>query len=225
MQAALQAALAEVATGDGRSVVSMHLSIPGIDAPAPVSGAAPTVMIGDGTNTQVLDWGQERDTFSGEVERLRPLVASLQSRATSARRNVEETKAKLDGVRAERRQLEQWFNRQVGNRTAAVDEARKAVRGELVTLARVALAAPDVYAAAIDDAARQEISTLERAASARAREVALHEMAMKAYDPEAMRKGVMIGAVAALLVLVALIVVALIGDFSASLDVVNSFQS
>jgi serine/threonine protein kinase len=198
MQEALRASLAEIASGDGRSIVSMRLSIPGIDAP-PVSGAAPTVMIGDGPNTQVLDWGKERDTFSGEVERLRPLVASLQPRATSARRTVEETKAKLDGVRAERRQLEQWFNRQVGNRTAAVDEARRAVRHELSALARVAMAAPAVYGAEIDDDARQEITTLERAAKAREREVALHEMAMRAYHRDSFRKGVLLSAIAAFL--------------------------
>jgi len=203
MQEALRSALDLVAPAEGRSGVSMRLSIPGVDAP-PVSGAAPTVLIGEGpsTQTQVLDWGRERDTFSGEVERLRPLVASLQPKATAARRAVEETKAKLDGVRDERRQLEQWFNRQVGNRTAAVDEARKAVRLELVALARVALAARDVYGAEIDDDARQEITTLERAAKARAHEVTLHEMAMKAYDADAYKKGLVLGAIAAFLLLV-----------------------
>ncbi len=205
MQQAVRGSLESLgALVDGRPAFSPKLSLPGIDAVSGIGvGPSGTIIGGGGVDpslhaTQILDWGVERDTQAIEVERQRPVVAELQQRALAARRRVEEAKAKLDGVRAERVSIEQWFSRQVGTRTAAVEEARKIVRGHQCDLARRAIANLTLYGDEFNPA-REEIATLTRASEARARDVMLHEMALDAYDKPSFKKGIVVAAIAAFL--------------------------
>jgi hypothetical protein len=170
----------------------------GVDAP--VVGPTGTLVGSDPSlhATQILDWGVERDTQALEVDKHRPIVAELTQRAAAARRNVEAAKAKLDAVRAERVSMEQWFQRQVGTRTAAVGEARTMVRTQQCELARRAMSNRALYGDEFDPA-REEIATLSRASEARAREVVLHEMALSAYDKPSFKRGLVVAAVAAVL--------------------------
>ena len=208
MQEAVRGSLESLggAATEGRPAFSPKLSLPGIDA---VSGVGPSgTIIGTDPSlhaTQILDWGVERDTQSIEVERQRPIVAELQQRALAARRKVEEAKTKLDGVRAERVSIEQWFSRQVGTRTAAVEEARKIVRDHQCDLARRAIANPALYGDEFNPA-REEIASLSRASEARARDVVLHEMSLDAYDKPSFKKGIVVAAIAAFLAFVLLAV-------------------
>jgi len=195
MQQAVRGSLEALNLAEGRT--SSRLSMPGplggVDTIPPSS--APTVAAGPPVQqTQLLDWGAERDTQTHELEKLRPQVASLQQRALVARKRVEEAKAKLDGVRAERRSLEEWFSRQVGTRTAAVEEARKMVRAQLSTLAQRAIAHRPVFGDEFN-ADRDEIAQLSRASEARAKDVHVHEAALKAYDARRFRQGIILGAV------------------------------
>jgi len=205
MQQAVRGSLEAMGPGaDGRSGLSIHLSSPGFEAPAvapggtvlgPGPGAPSPIAMQATAPTQILDWGAERDTMALEAEKQRPIVAELAQRAAAARRKVEEAKAKLDAVRAERQSMEQWFQRQVGTRTAAVEEARAMVRAHQSAVARRAIANKQIFGAEYDPA-RDEIASLERAAHARARDVTLHEMALEAYDKPMFKKGIIVAAAA-----------------------------
>lgn len=198
MQDAVRGSLDALAPSVDGQPRALSMSLSGVEAP--VVGPTGTLVGNDPSAhaTQILDWGAERDTMALEVERHRPVVAELTQRAAAARRKVEEAKAKLDAVRAERVSMEQWFQRQVGTRTAAVEEARKMVRASQSELARRAMSNRALFGAEYDPA-REEIASLERASQARARDVMLHEMALVAHDKSAFKKGVIVAAVAAFL--------------------------
>ena len=113
------------------------------------------------------------------------------------RKSVAESQKRLEAGRAERTSLEHWFTRQVGTRTAAVEEARREVRRALVSIARRALADRAAFGAEVDPA-RDQIATLDRAAESASRDVVIHEAALEAYDPPSLRTGVVLLGIAAL---------------------------
>jgi serine/threonine-protein kinase len=207
MQQAVRAAL-DALGGVEPTVASVRrtlMSAPGTRSGtvSSVSGtgtaAATVIDTGGGTST-VSAWTKERETRSGEVARGRANITELQQRLAAAKKKTVEAQTKVDAGRAERSQLEHWFKRQVGTRTAAVEEARRLVVGQMVAIATRAVADHAVFGAELDPA-REQIAKLERAAASAARDVTVHEAALEAYEPRSMRTGViLLGVFAALLV-------------------------
>jgi serine/threonine-protein kinase len=157
------------------------------------------------TGTALSAWNSERELRFAEVTKLRSSIAELQQRHSEARRRASEAQSKVEAGRAERSSLEQWFKRQVGTRTAAVEEARQQVRRTMVTFAKRAASDREVFGAEFDPA-REQIAKLELAAASAARDVVLHQEALKAYDARSLRQGTILTAVLALLLVVAPIV-------------------
>jgi serine/threonine protein kinase len=153
-----------------------------------------------GTASAVSSWTRERDFRLSEVGKLRTSVSDLQQALSGAKKATAEAQAKVEAAQSERASLEQWFDRRVGPRTAAVEEARADVRRNLVAIARRALA-DRVFSGGALDVERDKIATLERAADSVAHDVTVHESALRAYDPAAFRRGLVVGAVAAVLAL------------------------
>ena len=169
---------------------------------APPGGA--TLIDTTGLASGVDAWTQEREVRQLETTRLRTAIAEAQDRLSSARKSVAESQKRLEAGRAERTSLEHWFTRQVGTRTAAVEEARREVRRALVSIARRALADRAAFGAEVDPA-RDQIARLDRAAESASRDVVIHEAALEAYDPPSLRTGVVLLGIAALFALVLLV--------------------
>jgi serine/threonine-protein kinase len=166
--------------------------------------AAATMLDTTGTASAATAWTHEREMRLAESTRLRQSVAELQQRYVAAKRRVAEAQARVDAARGERASLEQHFTRQVGTRTAAVEEARKVVRGKMVAMARAAIADRTAFGAELD-ATREQIAKLDAASESARRDVQVHEAAIEAYDGRSLKVGVLLLGIAAAL-LVALVV-------------------
>ena len=214
MQGAVRAALealggAEpIAPSQRRPAGSTLLSGPTTRASSPGHGSAATMLDTSGATSAVRAWGQERDVRQAEAAKLRAQVAELTQGYAASKKRVAEAQTKIDAARTERASLEQWFKRQVGTRTAAVEEARKLVRGKMSAIARTAIADKSAFGAE-HDPTREQIAKLDAAQASAARDVRVHELAIEAHDPGALRLGVALMGVAVAL-LVALIVVPIV---------------
>ena len=153
----------------------------------------------------VTAWTTERDLRAAESTRLRGAIADLQQRHTETKKRGLETRAKVDAGREERASLDRWFKRQVGTRTAAVEEARGQVRNHMVVVAKRALVDRATFGPEFDPA-REQIATLELAAASAARDVKVHESALGSYDVRSMRRGLVVSALLVLVLVVAPIV-------------------
>jgi len=181
---------------------------------APATGGAPAVTANPSAAT-VLDapagsrptttWTQERELRLASTAKLRASAAELQQKYAATKKAGAEAQVTLEAARKERASLEQWFGRQVGTRTAAVDEARKHTRARMVALARQALADKTTFAADYD-APRADLAKLDAAAASARRDVEVHEAALEAYDGRSMRLGVLLLGVVAALLLTAIVV-------------------
>jgi serine/threonine-protein kinase len=172
-----------------------------------VEPGAPTV-IDPSRSASATTWAKELEARATESSRLSASIADLTQKFAAAKRITAETQERVEAGRSERKSLEQQFSRQVGTRTAAVEEARKHVRAQMAALAHQAIADRDVFGADLDPS-REQVAKLERAASAAKRDVAVHETALRAYEPRAMRIGVVLLGVLAALAL-ALVVAAIV---------------
>ncbi len=164
-----------------------------------VQTSAATMIDTTGKASAVSAWTKERELRAFETVRMRSAISELLQGYAAAKRRTSAAQGRLEAARVERSQLEQWFKRQVGTRTAAVEEARGLMRRQMVTIAKRAVS--DRAFGQELDAAREQIAKLERAAESAARDVTVHEAALVAHDARAMRRGiVLLGAAAALLV-------------------------
>jgi hypothetical protein len=212
MQQAVRATLTALGGPDGpapesarRSATSTVLS-GGVTQARPVTSPGAATMIDTtGTASALAAWQKERETRLAEAARLRTSVSDLTQRYVAAKKRVAEAQATAEAARGERASLGQWMQRQVGTRTAAVEEARRETRGKLVAIARKAIADKAAFGVELDPA-REQVGRLELAAQAAARDVTVHEAAIEAYDPRVMRLGMLLMGVAAALLL-ALVVI------------------
>ena len=172
-----------------------------------VQTGAPTIIDPSRAATSA-SWSKELEARAAEASRLRASMAELTQRFAAAKKSVAEAQSRVEAGRAERASLQQQFTRQVGTRTAAVEEARKRVRGQMVILARKAIDDHETFGADYDPG-REQIAKLERAAEAAKRDVDVHTAAMQAFDPRSMKIGVVLLGVLAALAL-ALIVVPIV---------------
>jgi len=208
MQQAVQVALeglggAEPLATSGRG---RTMSSPTLSAVTQQQAAAATVI--DTSRTSAATWTKEIATRAAEASRLRAQMAELTQRYAAAKKSVAEAQTRVEAGRAERSGLDHQFTRQVGTRTAAVEEARKRVRVQMTTIARKAMGDRETFGADMDPA-REQIAKLERAATAAKRDVDVHTAAMQAYDPRSLKIGVLLMGVLAALLL-ALIVVPIV---------------
>jgi serine/threonine-protein kinase len=206
MQEAVRAAQAVLGPPDTMVVASgMRPRASGTVVGPGASPAANTVLEGVGGGaSRVTAWAKEREARATEAAKLRTAITELQQKHAGVKKRVTEAETSVGAARLERAQLEQWFQRQVGTRTAAVEEARKAVRQKAVAVARKALVDRDAFGVE-HDASREAIATRERAAQSAARDVTVHEMALGVYDARGMRLGLILLAIAAALALALLV--------------------
>ncbi len=206
MQAAVRVALdamggAEpLATAPGRPTTKAPLT----------SGVATRAIGATATDETILDsavtaWSSERELRAAEATRLRSSITDLSQRHAEAKKRLAEAQGRVDVGRAERLSLEHWFKRQAGTRTAAVEEARKQVRGHQLALARRALVDSAAFGVEFDSA-REQIARLDLAAQSAARDRAVHETALGSYDRRSMRQGLVVTAILVLLLIVAPVV-------------------
>ena len=188
-----------------RPATSTLLSGAVTHARAVTNPGAATMIDTTGTASALLAWTKERETRLAEATKLRASIADLTQRYMGAKKRVAEGQTTVEAARGERSSLGQWMQRQVGTRTAAVEEARRQTRGKLVAIARRAIADKAAFGVELD-ASRGQVATLERAAQAAARDVTVHAAAVEAYDARSLRLGVLLMGVAAALLL-ALIVI------------------
>jgi eukaryotic-like serine/threonine-protein kinase len=174
---------------------------------SPVHTGAPTI-IDPSRAATASSWSKELQTRAADASRLRASITDLTQKFAAAKKGAAEAQARVEAGRAERKSLEQQFTRQVGTRTAAVEEARRRVRVQMVTLARKAIEDHAIFGADMDPT-REQIAKLERAAEAAKRDVDVHTAALHAYDPRAMKLGVVLLGVLAALAL-ALVVVPIV---------------
>jgi hypothetical protein len=203
MQQAVQAALGTMggaeplAVSGRRTVMSSQQSSPTMQSVT--TGAAATMLDTTRAETARAAWEKERDTQSEEAKRMRAAITELTQRYTATKKGSAEALARLEAVRAERKSLEGQFKKQSGTRTAAVEDARKVVRGHMVTVARRVIGDKATFGADYDGA-RDQITKLDAAADAARRDVEVHTRALAAYDASAMRTGIILmGVMAALL--------------------------
>ncbi|HEY3819379.1 MAG TPA: serine/threonine-protein kinase [Polyangiaceae bacterium] len=212
MQQAVRGAMAALGEGDllvpassRRPATSTVLSGVVTQARPVTSPGAATMIDTTGTASALAAWAKERETRTIEASKLRASIADLTQQFGAAKKRVAEAQATVDAARTERSSLGTWMERQVGTRTAAVDEARKLTRGKLVGIARQAIADRTAFGPE-HDGAREQLARLERAAGAAGRDVKVHAAALEAYDARSLRLGVLLMGVAAALLL-ALIVI------------------
>lgn len=141
------------------------------------------------TSSRRITWTAEREARLRETTRLRTAVGELEERYGAAKKVATDARSRVEEGRGERKNLEQWFHRRVGTRAAAVDEALRDVRGHLVAIAKQAVVDPQGFGPELD-ASREQIGKLERVASLASRDVSVHEAALRAHDPRALRKGI-----------------------------------
>lgn len=163
-------------------------------------GRAATMLDTTATGSSAAAWTQEREGRLAEAAKLRTGINDLQQRQASLKKRMAEAQAKVDAGRVERKSLEQWFKRQVGTRTAAVEDARKETRRKMIALARRAAEDRSAFGADLDPA-REQIAKLDRAAESAARDLDVHAAALEAYDPPALRRGVLLLGVLVVIVL------------------------
>jgi serine/threonine protein kinase len=209
MQEAVRGALEALSTAIARKSgappppISMpRISIPSADE---VSGIAPGGVIEPPRSRTIqASWTAERDARAAEVARARPVVQAISQKLAADKKRVDEAQARLEAARAERAQMQELFNRQVGTRTAAVEEARKEVRRHLCGLAKQASDDKTTFGDAFAGS-REETARLTRVAEERRHDVAVHEAALRAFDPSALRTGLVLASIAAFLLLLALV--------------------
>jgi serine/threonine-protein kinase len=176
------------------------LAAPGVGSARTTLRSDAGVFSGATAVSAVPTWTRDRDARAAETVRLRGVVQELQTKFGAARKHAADANASVEAAQAERGSLEQWFNRRAGTRTAAVEEARADVRRNLVALARRASADHATFGDEFD-ASRGMLATLERAAQSAARDVTVHEAALVAHDPKALRVGLVTGTIAVILAL------------------------
>ncbi len=169
-----------------------------------VQPSAATMIDTTGKTSAVSAWTKERELRASETAKLRGTIGELQQGYAAAKKRTAEAQGRLEAGRNERAQLEQWFERQVGTRTAAVEDARKLVRAQMVTIAKRAVADHAAFGVELD-AAREQIGKLERAAESAGRDVTIHEAALVAYDARSFRRGLVLLGVGAALLLALLV--------------------
>jgi len=204
MQQAVQTALATMGGPEPLAVSSRRTVMSSPTMQSVTAGGAATMLDTTRAETARASWEKEREAHTAEAAHMRTAITELTQRYTAAKKGSAEALGRLDAVRAERASLEQQFKKQSGTRTAAVEEARKVVRGQMVTLARRTIGDKSAFGADYD-AARGQIAKLDAAAEAAKRDVEIHTRALAAYDASGMRTGIILMGVAAALLLALII--------------------
>jgi eukaryotic-like serine/threonine-protein kinase len=207
MQAAVHTALdalggAElIAAPSGRHPAGTAVLASGIASHIAAATAIDTAPLGSALSA----WKSERELRLAGAAKLRSSITELEQQQLEARKRALEAQAKVEEGRVERSSLEQWFKRQVGTRTLAVEEARKRVREHMVGIAKRALVDTATFGVEFDPA-RHRIAKLQLAAESAARDVRVHEAALEAHDARSLRHGVVLTAILVLVLVVAPIV-------------------
>jgi serine/threonine protein kinase len=132
---------------------------------------------------------------SGPVETdLNVAFAELEQRLRLVRQRVAEAQAQLSTAKAEREKLEGTIEVHVGNRGAAVEEAREKVRTHLLSFAHAVVSDTANFPDELEGP-RNQIAALQAVLDTRTNEVNVAKRAMTSYDAEALKRGYLATAV------------------------------
>ncbi len=132
---------------------------------------------------------------SGPVEMdLNVAFAELEQRLRLVRQRVAEAQAQLSTAKAEREKVEGNIEVYVGNRGAAVEEAREKVRTHLLSFAHAVVSDTANFPDELEGP-RNQIAALQAVLETRTNEVNVAKRAMTSYDPEALKRGYLATAV------------------------------
>ncbi len=162
---------------------------------------APPAMLALGVDAFVTARTAERDAAAAEVMRLAPIVAEIQGRLAGVRRRVAQMQEQIVAVRKERAADEERFRRATDARLEGLGEARKGYRRTMGEVAKLALTDVANFPPDLGRTERATIATTRAVAETKQRDAALHQAALEAHDPEALKKGITIGVAAILLFL------------------------
>jgi hypothetical protein len=169
---------------------------------------------GPGVDAFIAGRTAERDAALSEVARLSPIVEEVQGRLAAERRRAAQVQEQIAAVRKDRATEEERFRRQTESRLEGLGEARKAYRRAMGEVAHVALADASAFPPDVGAAERAAITQTRATAETRTRESALHDAALASYDEQTLKKGLVLGTVAAVLLLLLFFSPVIIRSFS-----------
>jgi serine/threonine protein kinase len=142
----------------------------------------------------------ERDARAAELSSAMPAVNDLTQRLAVARRKGVAIQQRILDAKNEHAALDEQFRRQTMAKSEGVGEARRHVNDAKLAFAQMAIADTQLFGSEFAEA-RAEVVKLTKSAEARARDAAVYEMALSAFDPEGVKKGFMVlGAALAVIV-------------------------
>jgi eukaryotic-like serine/threonine-protein kinase len=143
----------------------------------------------------------EREARAAELAAAMPAVTELNQRLTAARRRVAEIQQRIIDAKNEHAALDAQFRKQTLSKSESVGEARKQLEEAMLGFSDIALADVKTFGTEFEGA-RADIARLAKSTSARTHDVEVFELALKAYDPEGLRRGIFaVGLAAGLVVL------------------------
>jgi len=157
-----------------------------------------------------------RGAAEEEVARAAAAGAEVAGRAAAARRTTGAALQRVRDAKNELAALQAQFKRQTSAQEAGANPTRTAYRRAVAELAERAWLDTQTFGTEFKSA-REEITRLGGAASSAADDVTLHEAALVAFDPQALKLGaaVLVGGAVALLILFAVLLRAVSGGAAA----------
>jgi tRNA A-37 threonylcarbamoyl transferase component Bud32 len=154
----------------------------------------------------------ERDARAAELASAMPAVNEATQRLSAARRKSAAIEQRILDARNERAALDEQFHKQTTSKTKDVGDARRHVNDAKLAFAKVAIDDTRAFGPEFDGT-RAEVAKLMKATEGRARDVAIYEMALRTYNPESVRQGILVAAVAVAFVVMLFFVPFLIRPF------------
>jgi tRNA A-37 threonylcarbamoyl transferase component Bud32 len=176
-----------------RSDVRAHRDAPNL------GGSSPAEVDPSSVAAELAARLAERDARADELASVMPAVTELNERLTAARRKVASIQQRVLDAKNERAALADQFRRQSMPKSQGVGEARIRLREAMVRFADVAAADTATFGQAFEDA-RIDVAKHARAFSARERDVTIYEMALRVHDPEGVKTGFFVMAIAGAIV-------------------------
>jgi tRNA A-37 threonylcarbamoyl transferase component Bud32 len=137
----------------------------------------------------------ERDARAAELASVMPAVNDLTQRVAAARRKAAGTEQRILDAKNEHAALDEQFRRQTMSKTAGVGEARRQLNDAKLAFAQLAIDDTHTFGSEYNDA-RAEVAKLTKGVEGRARDAALYEVALGAFDAEGVRRGIIVLAAA-----------------------------
>lgn len=150
-----------------------------------------------GPEGQLAARTMELEARTAELARVAALAGEINQRLEGVRVRVAALDTELRGVRREREALEERFRRRVAERAESLGEARKEMHKVMAEFATRAMGDRGNFGPEWNEA-RADVSRLSRESEQRARELDTYRAAYTSYDPTALKNGLILGIIGAI---------------------------